>query len=141
MWRLALILMPWPALADSLVATRVIRAQAVITSEDVTLVAADLPGTLGDPAAAIGQEARVAIYPGRGIKASDLGRAAVVERNQIVALAYRAGTLTILAEGRALDRGGPGDIIEVLNLSSRSRVTGQIADDGSVLVGSRSESP
>lgn len=141
MWRFALILLPLPAWADSLVATRVIRAQTVITAEDITLVAADLPGALADPAAAIGQEARVAIYPGRGIKASDLGRAAVVERNQIVMLAYRSGALTILAEGRALDRGGAGDVIEVLNLTSRSRVTGQIADDGSVIVGSRSESP
>ncbi len=141
MWRLALILLPLPALADSLVATRVIPAQAVIAAEDVTLVAADLPGALGDPAAAIGQEARVAIYPGRAIRAADLGRAAVVERNQVVALAYRAGSLTILTEGRALNRGGPGDIIEVLNLTSRSRVTGQIAADGSVIVGSRSKSP
>lgn len=141
MWRLALILLPLPAQADSLVATRVIRAQTVITAEDVALVAADLPGALADPAAAIGQEARVAIYPGRGIRAGDLGRAAVVERNQIVSLAYRAGALTIFAEGRALDRGGPGDIIEVLNLASRSKVTGQIADDGSVSVGPRSESP
>lgn len=141
MWRFALILLPLPALADSLVATRMIRAQKVITAEDLALVAADLPGALADPAAAIGQEARVAIYPGRGIRASDLGRAAVVERNQIVALAYRTGALTILAEGRALDRGGPGDIIEVLNLASRNKVTGQIADDGSVIVGPRSESP
>lgn len=141
MWRLALILVPLPVLADSLVATRVIPAQAVIAAEDVTLVAADLPGALGDPAAAIGQETRVAIYPGRAVRAADLGRAAVVERNQVVALAYRAGSLTILTEGRALNRGGPGDIIEVLNLTSRSRVTGQIAADGSVIVGSRSESP
>lgn len=141
MLRLALILLPFPALADSLVATRVIAAHAVITAEDITLVAADLPGALGDPAAAIGQEARVAIYPGRAIRSADLGRAALVERNQIVALVYRTGALTILTEGRALNRGGPGDIIEVLNLASRSRVTGRIADDGSVTVASRSESP
>lgn len=135
MWRLALALLPLPVLADSLVATRVIRAHAVVTAEDVALVAADLPQALTDPAIAIGQEARVAIYPGRAVRAADLGAAAVVERNQIVALIYRAGGLTILAEGRALDRGGPGDVVEVLNLSSRTKLTGRIAPDGSVVVG------
>lgn len=135
MWRLALALLPLPVLADSLVATRVIRAHEVVTTEDVALVAADLPDALTDPAAAIGQEARVAIYPGRAVRAADLGTAAVVERNQIVALIYRAGGLTILAEGRALDRGGPGDVVEVLNLSSRTKLTGRIAPDGSVVVG------
>lgn len=135
MWRLALALLPLPVLADSLVATRVIRAHAVVTAEDVALVAADLPQALTDPAIAIGQEARVAIYPGRAVRAADLGAAAVVERNQIVALIYRVGGLTILAEGRALDRGGPGDVVEVLNLSSRTKLTGRIAPDGSVVVG------
>lgn len=135
MWRLALILLPWPALADSLVATRVIRPLAVLTAEDVALVPADLPEALDDPALAIGQEARVAIYPGRAVRAADLGTAAVVERNQIVTLSYLAGGLSILTEGRALDRGGPGDVIEVLNLSSRLKLTGRIAADGRVIVG------
>jgi flagella basal body P-ring formation protein FlgA len=135
MWRLLLILAPCPVWADSLVATRVIRAQTVIVAEDIALVAADLPGALGDPAAAVGQEARVSIYPGHAVRAADLGRAATVQRNQIVPLAYRTGALEIVTEGRALGRGGPGDVIEVLNLASRSRVTGVIGPDGTVLVG------
>jgi flagella basal body P-ring formation protein FlgA len=129
------VLAPLAAQADSLVATRVIRAQSVIAAEDVTLVAADLPGALADPAAAIGQEARVSIYPGHAVRGADLGRAATVERNQILPLAYRTGALEIVTEGRALGRGGPGDVIEALNLASRSRVTGVIGPDGVLVVG------
>lgn len=135
MWRLIFLCLPSMALADSVVAARVIRPQQVLMAEDLTLVAAEIPEALTDTAAALGQEARVAIYPGRPVKAADLGPAAVIERNQIVALAYRAGALTILTEGRALARGGAGEVIEVMNLSSHSKVTGRIGPDGTIDVG------
>jgi flagellar basal body P-ring formation protein FlgA len=124
-----------PAQADSLVATRTIRAQTPLTDDDMTLVAMEIPGALTDPEAVIGQEARVAIYAGRPIRAQDLGPSAVVERNQIIALAYSANGLSIMTEGRALARGGVGDVIEIMNLSSRNKVFGQIGPDGVVRVG------
>jgi flagellar basal body P-ring formation protein FlgA len=135
MWRLMLLLIPVEALADSLVAARTIRARAMLTAEDVTLVAADIPGALADASLAIGQEARVAIYPGRAIRAGDIGPSAIVERNQVVPLAYLSGALVIMTEGRALDRGGAGDVISVMNLASRTKVFGQIGADGVVRVG------
>lgn len=135
MWRLLLVLIPLPALADSLIAARTIRAQSALTAEDVTGVAMDIPGALHDPATAIGQEARVVIYAGKPILAQDIGPSAVIERNQIIPLSYSAGNLSILTEGRALDRGAVGDVIEVMNLASRSKVTGQIGPDGVVRVG------
>ena len=138
MWRVLLVLVPFPALADSLVATRVIAAQTELTAEDITLVAMEIPGAMTDAAAAIGQEARVAIYPGRPIRATDLGQAALVERNQIIPLAYVAGGLTILTEGRALSRGGVGAVIEVMNLASRATVSAEIGADGVARVGPNS---
>jgi hypothetical protein len=71
----------------------------------------------------------------RPVRAADLGPPAVVERNQIVGLAYRSGGLAILTEGRALARGGVGDVIRVMNLASRATVTGTIGPDGLVAVG------
>lgn len=50
-------------------------------------------------------------------------------------LSYRLGALEIRAEGRALSRGGVGDEIRVMNLSSRTTVSGRIAEDGAVHVG------
>ena len=123
-----------PALADSLIATRTIRAQTVLAAEDFALVEADIPGALTDPAAAIGLEARVTLYAGRPITAAAVGSAALVERNQTVALVYRSGGLSILTEGRALTRGGQGDVIKVMNLTSRTTVMGTIGPDGTVAV-------
>lgn len=138
-WLIALLMTGMPALADSLVATHTIRAQAKVTAEDFTTVDADIPGALGDPAAVIGLEAKVTIYAGRPITAESVGAPALVERNQTVSLVYRSGGLSILTEGRALSRGGVGDVIKVMNMASRSTVSGTIGADGSVYVTSSAE--
>lgn len=123
-----------PALAEALIATRTIRAQTVLTAEDMALVAAEIPGALTDPALAVGLEARVTLYAGRPIGQGDVGPPALVERNQTVALVYRSGGLSILTEGKALARGAVGEAIRVMNLTSRATVTGTVAPDGSVIV-------
>lgn len=134
-WLMVLLLAAPPALAESLVATRTIRAQSVISPEDVTLVSADLPGALADPSQAIGLETRVAIYAGKPVRLSDLGPPTLVERNQVVALIYRSGALAIATEGRALARGSEGEVIRIMNLASRTTVSGRIGPDGAVYVG------
>ena len=80
MWRLIFVMLPEMAMADSLVATRTIRAQSVVQADDVTLVAATIPGALTATDGALGLEARVAIYAGRPIKAGDLGPPTLLER-------------------------------------------------------------
>ena len=138
-WVFGLLAMVGPAGADALVATHTIRAQSVVSAEDFAVVDADIPGALSDPAAAIGLEAKITIYAGRPITASDVGAAALVERNQTVSLIYRSGGLSILTEGRALSRGKAGDAIKVMNLSSHTTVTGTIGSDGTVSVNSANE--
>lgn len=135
MWRvLILVCLSAPVLADSVVATRTIRAQDVLGPEDLTVVAADLPGALGDPTLAVGLEARVAIYAGRPVRLEDLGPPTLVGRNQIVPLIYVSAGLAIATEGRALARGSEGDVIKVINVASRATVSGQIGPDGAVYV-------
>lgn len=134
MWRILLLLIPLPALADSLVATRTTRAHSTLATEDVTMVDMEIDGAIKEGAQAIGMETRIAIYAGKPIRAADLGPPAVVQRNQIVPLGYSAGGLNIMTEGRALARGGVGEIIEIMNLASRSKVMGQIGPDGVVRV-------
>lgn len=132
---LALLLLPGMAHAEAVVATRTIRAQTVLTQADMTTVEAEIPGTLTDPDTGAGLEARVTLYAGRPIRAEDLGPPAVVDRNQLIPLAYVSGPLTILTEGRALARGGVGDVVRVMNLASRTTVSGRIGPDGVVQVG------
>jgi flagellar basal body P-ring formation protein FlgA len=136
MWRFVLCLvLAQPVFAESVVATRTIRAKAIIAPEDLTLVGAELPGALTDPVEAVGLEARVSIYAGRPVRASDLGPPALVERNQLVSLVYLSGGLAISTEGRALARGAEGDEIRVMNLGSRNTVTGRVGPDGAIYVG------
>ncbi len=132
---MVLLIAAQPALADSVVATRTIRAQAVIGPDDLTLVAADLPGALTDPGLAIGLETRIAIYAGKPVRSSDLSPPALVQRNQVVSLIYLSGGLAISTEGRALARGSEGEVIRIMNLGSRTTVNGRIGPDGAVYVG------
>jgi flagellar basal body P-ring formation protein FlgA len=135
MWRFIFLFLPEIASADSLVATRTIRAQSVVQADDITLVDAAIPGAITGVEGALGLEARVTIYAGRPIKATDLGPPTLIDRNQIVSLEFQSGGLAILAEGRALARGGVGDVIRVMNLASRNTVSGRVAPDGTVHVG------
>ncbi|MES2549604.1 MAG: flagellar basal body P-ring formation chaperone FlgA [Pseudomonadota bacterium] len=130
-----LVALATPVSAESLVATRTIRAKSVVAPEDLVLVSAALPGALSDPGEAVGLEARVAIYAGKPIRAGDLGPPTLVERNQLVTLVFLSGGLAISTEGRALARGAEGEEIRVMNLGSRNTVMGRIGPDGAVYVG------
>jgi flagella basal body P-ring formation protein FlgA len=129
-----LCLLPTPVWAEAYVANRVIRAGDIIRSEDISAIQADIPQAVSAAGQIAGQEARVTLYPGRPIKLDQLGPPAVIDRNQIVSVAYLAGNLAITTEGRALSRGGVGDVIRVLNLTSRATLHGQVMPDGSVRV-------
>ncbi len=125
-----------PALADDvLVATRTLRASVTIAPADVALVAGSpSPGSATRPEQAIGMEARVTLYAGRPIPLASLAPPAMVERNQTVQLFFLQGGLEIRAEGRALGRAGEGETVRVMNLASRSTVSGRVAAPGIVEV-------
>lgn len=128
-----LLLLPGLADAETVVAARTIRAQQILAPEDLRLVAGE--GAVADPADVIGLEARRTLYAGRPVSLDDLGPPAIVERNEIVPLAYSRGGLQILSEGRALARGGVGEVIRVMNLASRTTIQGRITAEGLVIVG------
>jgi len=136
MWPLVLlVLVPLPAFADALVATRLIRATEVVRAGDVAVQRGQIAGVASDPVQVVGLEARVAIYPGRPLRLADLAPAAVIERNETVTMLYRQGGLTIRSEGRALGRAALGDTVTVMNLASRQSVQGRVTSFGQVDVG------
>ncbi|MEC3861634.1 flagellar basal body P-ring formation chaperone FlgA [Mesobacterium sp. TK19101] len=131
---IALSLVPAVAWADTVIATRTIRPEEVLTNADVRLSSGASAGVYSTLDEVIGQEARVVLYAGRDIRRGDLRPPALVARNAVVSLIYRQGGLEILAEGRSLARGSVGDTISVLNTASRSKVLGVVQPDGRVLV-------
>jgi len=116
------------------VAARPIRAKEILSAEDFVIKPANVPGALARLSDVVGQETRVALYPGRPVRPSDIGPPAVIDRNQLVTLRFARGNLMILAEGRALGRGAVGDRIRVMNLDSRTTLTGTIQETGVVIV-------
>ncbi|SIO31893.1 flagellar basal body P-ring formation chaperone FlgA [Vannielia litorea] len=130
-----LLLAAAPLRAEMVVATRTIPAGSVLEAPDMALREGSATGAVAHPDEALGLEARVALYPGRPIRAADLGPPALIERNQLVTLVYRRSGLLIATEARALGRAGAGDIVKVMNLASRSTVTGQVDAAGRVIVG------
>ncbi len=134
-WAIPLLLFAAPVWAESLVALRTIPARTVLMAADMTVVDADIAGAATDPMMVAGQEARVTVFAGQPILAVNFTAPALVDRNQIVALIYSRGTLQIVTEGRALGRAGAGELVRVMNLASRSTVSGVVTDTGAVHVG------
>ncbi len=125
---------------ESLTTSRLVRPNSVIGPADLNILSIDVPGALGPEADIIGLEAKVTLYPGRPILPDHVGPPALIERNQPVVVFFKNGGLTIATDGRALSRGAQGDIVRVMNLSSRHTVSGKVQPDGSVVVLSREAS-
>lgn len=123
------------AIGDTVVAARTVRSHAIIGPKDVLIKDIIVDGAFDRAEDVIGQEARVSLYAGRPIKFGDIGPAAIIDRNQIVMLVFKRGGLSIATDARALGRGGVGDLIRVMNLTSRTTVSGIIGADGTVTVG------
>lgn len=123
---------PCGANAETVVALRTLRTGSMIMPGDLTTVAGQTEGAARTIEEVIGLELRETVYQGRPVMQALLGPPALFERNAIVALEYRRDLLTIRAEGRALDRGGVGDRVRVMNLASRRIVEGIVAGNGSV---------
>lgn len=130
-----LIALPTVLSADVLTSTRVLRPDTIIQPQDIAVLSKDIPGAIKSDTRIIGLETRNTLYPGRPIRIDDIGPVALVKRNQHVKLVFRHGSLTIATEARALQRGGIGDFVRVMNLSSRTTVSGQVSHNGSVIVG------
>lgn len=131
---LAMLLTGSIASADTVVPTRTLRPGMLIAAHDVTLRDGIQEGAFDRLVDVIGQEARVALYAGRPIPFDAIGAPAIVNRNEIVFLFFDTAGLSISTEGRALERGGVGDRVRVMNLSSRATLFGFVQQDGSIKV-------
>ncbi|MFV0292521.1 MAG: flagellar basal body P-ring formation chaperone FlgA [Paracoccus sp. (in: a-proteobacteria)] len=122
-----------PAIADAgVIAARNLSAGTVISAGDL-LWSEDVTAGVPDLSMAVGQQTRVAIYQGRPVMAGALRIPVLINRNQIVRITFNAGMLRIETEGRALSEGSAGEVIRVMNLSSRSTISARVAEDGTLL--------
>ena len=78
------------------------------------------------PEQAIGLAVRHLAMPGQPLLLSDLGRLAAVQRGAHVTMQLQAPGLTLLAQGQALEPGGIGDTIKVLNPTSHAVMEAEV---------------
>ncbi len=83
---------------------------------------------------AAGLAARNALQPGRPLRAADLMKPELVQRNETVTLVYEVPGIVLTVRGKAAEGGAEGDVINVLNEQSKRMVQGVVIGPGRVVI-------
>lgn len=130
---------PWPLIflfqgaalpvADALTSAlmRPVAAGEILSADDIA-------GDATAVGALVGKQVRRHMPAGAIVRPADVRAPLMVTRNAIVRMQFVRGALKISAEGRALSNGAYGDSVRVMSLSSRTTITGVVADEGMVEV-------
>ncbi len=111
---------------DVPVLTRRVLAGEVIRARDVKRIAMRSDrlqrDTIQDPGALIGKSPRRGLRAGVPVRVSDVRLPVLVPRHSLVTITYRVRSMTLTAQGRALEDGGAGDTVRVANIQSNTVV-------------------
>jgi flagella basal body P-ring formation protein FlgA len=88
---------------------------------------------------AAGMAVRHPMRAGQPLRASDLMRPEIVQRNETVTLVYEVPGIVLTVRGKAIDPGAEGDVISVINSQSNRTVQGTVTGPARVVV--RSAAP
>ena len=83
---------------------------------------------------AVGMQARRQLRAGQAVRAADLAKPDLVQRDQNVTLIYEAVGLYLTVRGKALENGTEGDVVNVMNLQSKRTVSGTVTGRGQVSI-------
>lgn len=83
---------------------------------------------------ALGMQMRRPMRAGQPLRAADLAKPDLVQRDQSVTVIYQTAGLYLTTRGKALDGGTEGDVVNVLNLQSKRTVTGVVTGRGQVTI-------
>jgi flagella basal body P-ring formation protein FlgA len=90
---------------------------------------------------AVGMQLRRSMRAGSAVRAADLARPDLVQRDQSVVVVYQTPGLYLTTRGKALENGAEGDVVNVLNLQSKRTVTGVVTGRGQVTIQAPSTAP
>ena len=83
---------------------------------------AEVAGDAINPDQAIGLTAKRALRSGAVLRPADLAKTEVVQRNESVTIVYEVPGILLTIRGKAMEPGGIGDVINVLNAQSNRTV-------------------
>ena len=82
----------------------------------------------------VGMQARRQLRAGQALRASDLAKPDLVQRDQAVTIVYQTGGITLTIRGKAMENGTDGDVVSVMNLQTKRSFSGVVVGRGQVLV-------
>jgi flagella basal body P-ring formation protein FlgA len=119
--------------AEAVIALRTIALGQVIKSSDVMIERR--PKTDGIAVEdVLGFAAKRALKPGQVIRAGDVMKQELVARNDTVTIYYEAPGMVLTIQGKALDSGSMGDVVNVLNVQSKRTLQATVTGPGRVNV-------
>jgi flagella basal body P-ring formation protein FlgA len=115
--------------------TRSLRIGDIIKVSDVTMERRPKAEVRGDsiaPDQAIGMAAKSPMRAGQMLRADDLLRPQIVQRNEAVTITYEVPGIMLTVRGKAIEAGAMGDMIGVLNVQSNRTIQATITGPGRV---------
>jgi flagella basal body P-ring formation protein FlgA len=123
------------AYARNIAAGEVIQASDLVWSDEV-VAGADSPG---NPDAAIGQAAKRPLRAGAAVQSHDLASPVAVHRDETISVAYEAGGISLVLQGKAMKDAAVGESVQVLNPQSKKVIDAVVSGPGKAVVGPRAE--
>jgi flagella basal body P-ring formation protein FlgA len=122
--------------AAAVVPTRTIGRGEIVRAADLALERRSKTEVTGDVVAAtadaVGRAARQALHQGVPLRRADLMKPELVKRDDGVTLVYETPGITLTTRGKALEAGGEGDLITVLNVQTKRTLQGIVIGLGRV---------
>ncbi len=91
-------------------------------------------GAVTDPQALIGKTPRRPLRPGQAFRPLDVELPLVIKRNDLVLIVLERPGMYLTAEGKALEDGGKGSVIRVMNVQSNRSVDAVDEESGRVSI-------
>jgi flagella basal body P-ring formation protein FlgA len=121
------------------VPTRAIAQGEVVRAKDLVLArrpkSEAAPNVIREAEQAVGMVAKRALRAGQAIRQSDFAKQELVARSEAVTISYEVPGVTVSIRGQALEPGGQGDLINVLNVQSKKTLQATVTGPGRVSVG------
>ena len=92
-----------------------------------------------DARAVVGQAARRPLRAGTAVSLADLSAPKVIKKDEMVQVAYAAGGIKLVLQGKALTGAAVGEVVDILNPVSKKTIQAVATGPGEAVVGPEAE--
>jgi flagella basal body P-ring formation protein FlgA len=122
---------------EAAILTRTVERGEILKSSDVITerrAKAEVGSDLAARTQSVGMQARRQLRVAQPLRAADLAKPDLVQRDENVTLIYESAGLYLTIRGKAIEGGTEGDVVNVLNLQSKRTVSGVVIGRGQVAI-------